>query len=1108
MKTSLPWVGLIVLYLLQYIRRVEWIGICLILLFSTNFVFSQPHTCGTNEAIEKYKAKHPSEYKESLKKYNDFIYDNVKKAKLLKGKEQNIVCPGGIVIIPIAFHVFHDGEPIGHGYNYSVNDLRRVLDQLNNDFSGYEQLKERITQDFQSYEAGHTCIQFAIGKINRIETSSCSKWKIGATHTDLNACLPGGSGKGSANDPSDYLNVYITALDKGFLGIASSIPPLFGKTNANDDGVSINRDILIPGQQTEQNYNRGSVLSHEIGHWLGLPHVNGDINGSGCDADDGFSDTFMQSDLRFFFCNDDDVPQSCGSIDNVYNFMDYSADCAKLMFTEQQALTMREVLKKERYKLSKSFSRGNDDRLLYNSSCRIFESNSSLFEFNILDCYGEINLLEYQTKWYPAINSKSNSTASLTLFTWREQNKGGTSKLIQKSTLARNIVEHQGDNYMDVRNYTLYMQCWDPYSETYSNQYPAGQVMVVLKKCKMPENDKIENALTIHSSNSCKEILYSMNNASPSEEEMLQCSPWKDSPDVWFKMNWSNQNSVEFTLGSYKPSTSKLKIQAYAHRDSTWQCLSMEGHDYMQIENAIQGEEIYVRVYSSTDVETEPFWLCLTQNTLKNDICSSAIELEVVSSCSPKVFHNIGAQASGWPNNKPICGRIEVARDIWFTAVVPSSGHLNIETFYIQNGVEEIIMEAYSGNCEYPEIIACSSIKKYTSDYDRQALIQLTDRTPGEIIYLRVIGNGESKEGEFGICTYSEPISASCRIQLIEVEEQSPCNGITSSYEQKLKVYYQESGYSDKMYINNQAFALTGSPQTIVLTNLPADGKPISIIANMSNSQDQDCWQQSLYKAYELFTSPEACYEGKLLNDDCSGAIELTPKSKCENHIFSNVGATYSVEAPKYFHCGVSGYKPADVWFKGVIPQNGQVTVSAPLLYNENNMILEVYVGSCDDMMLIDCDQFGGKAGSEIAITDGIPGETIFIRVADQGSNTQGDFALCVTSESPNSILGSKDGRITHDPTDNNISKTKEVDFLIFPNPASNHISIEKITDNESIDEVKLYNAQGLLLKSMKYHPGTILTKMNLDNNLSNGQYYLSIITMSGIKTKPFVLMR
>ena len=92
----------------------------------------------------------------------------------------------------------------------------------------------------------------------------------------------------------------------------------------------------------------GMACVHEVGHYLGLRHIWGDpITGSGCEVDDGISDTPNQNAASQFTCNFD--LNSCTDNpldypDMVENYMDYSSDDCMNMFTLNQSSIMRAVL--------------------------------------------------------------------------------------------------------------------------------------------------------------------------------------------------------------------------------------------------------------------------------------------------------------------------------------------------------------------------------------------------------------------------------------------------------------------------------------------------------------------------------------------------------------------------------------------------------------------------------------------------------------------------------------------------------------------------------------------------------------------------------------------
>jgi hypothetical protein len=82
-------------------------------------------------------------------------------------------------------------------------------------------------------------------------------------------------------------------------------------------------------------FNLGRTTTHEVGHWLNLIHIWGD---GPCGVDDLIADT-PDSDDANHGCDIGHV--SCGSVDMVQNYMDYSDDVCMNLFTQGQKERMR-----------------------------------------------------------------------------------------------------------------------------------------------------------------------------------------------------------------------------------------------------------------------------------------------------------------------------------------------------------------------------------------------------------------------------------------------------------------------------------------------------------------------------------------------------------------------------------------------------------------------------------------------------------------------------------------------------------------------------------------------------------------------------------------------
>jgi len=127
-----------------------------------------------------------------------------------------------------------------------------------------------------------------------------------------------------AIDPFHNLNVYTTAIgNSGVLGF-SYLAPAFG---AGDYRHSVNMDFR------ELAYGN-DVMTHEVGHHLGLPHTFS----SSCNQDgDGMGDTPRHLDSQLWTCNEnlDSCPDDDGN-DPVHNYMTYTSSACQYEFTINQ----------------------------------------------------------------------------------------------------------------------------------------------------------------------------------------------------------------------------------------------------------------------------------------------------------------------------------------------------------------------------------------------------------------------------------------------------------------------------------------------------------------------------------------------------------------------------------------------------------------------------------------------------------------------------------------------------------------------------------------------------------------------------------------------------
>lgn len=262
-----------------------------------------------------------------------------------------------VMTIPVVFHVIHQGQAVGNGDNIPDAQLMSQLKVMNDDFG-----RKPGTRGFNSDSRGaDTRIQYALVKrdpsgnasngIDRINAVSLgfTKPASGYSQTTLQTIKARTSW-----DPTRYFNVWVCDV-ANLYGVAqfpinSSLPGLActpTTSAANTDGLTISQICTGslddgPWQNIDPGAAYGRTATHETGHWLGLRHIWGDAN---CGTD-YCEDTPIHQSANQLTCPTHPKSNSCGTADEMFeNYMDYSADNCVNIFTRDQMIRMRAVLR-------------------------------------------------------------------------------------------------------------------------------------------------------------------------------------------------------------------------------------------------------------------------------------------------------------------------------------------------------------------------------------------------------------------------------------------------------------------------------------------------------------------------------------------------------------------------------------------------------------------------------------------------------------------------------------------------------------------------------------------------------------------------------------------
>jgi PKD repeat protein len=269
--------------------------------------------------------------------------------------------------IPVVVHVIHNGEAVGSGTNISNAQINSQITVLNADFAGTGLNNGNCPTAFSSLKAntgltfcmaltdpsGNTLATPGVDRINRNTAGFTAPPYSSTTYIDQ-TIKPA-----TIWNPTQYCNIWVLSLGGGLLGYATfptgtGLSGISGTGTNTDDGVVIGYNYFGDQGNVSAPYNKGRTTTHELGHWLGLRHINGDSN---CGSD-FVTDTPAQDQLHGGCITSSSTYHAgvCSGTtgEMTMNFMDYTDDACMYMFTNGQSTRFQTCMANGTYRANLS----------------------------------------------------------------------------------------------------------------------------------------------------------------------------------------------------------------------------------------------------------------------------------------------------------------------------------------------------------------------------------------------------------------------------------------------------------------------------------------------------------------------------------------------------------------------------------------------------------------------------------------------------------------------------------------------------------------------------------------------------------------------------------
>ncbi len=338
--------------------------------------------CHTMNNLDYRQLKNPS-IKDKMEEIERFTH-----RKIMGMRESSQIIVGDVIQIPVVVHIIYSNEQ----ENISMEQVQSQIDVLNEDFR-----RTNADQTNEWLQAADTEIEFYLAQVDpsgNLTNGVTRKFSTRTSWGTADAMKMSSQGGVDPWNTAEYLNMWVCNIGGGILGYAQ-----FPGGNAATDGVVMGPQYFGSsdkgtGFYLEAPFDKGRTTTHEIGHFLNLRHIWGD---GGCGVDDFVEDT-PESDASNFGCASSH--ESCGSLDMVQNYMDYSDDACMNLYTLGQKNRMRAVLEEGGVRHELALSDKTTD-LVCNASIPTGVSASDISYDQATISWNEVMNASYEIRYRP-----------------------------------------------------------------------------------------------------------------------------------------------------------------------------------------------------------------------------------------------------------------------------------------------------------------------------------------------------------------------------------------------------------------------------------------------------------------------------------------------------------------------------------------------------------------------------------------------------------------------------------------------------------------------------------------------------------------------------------